>query len=139
MIRTVRGSLVVALAVLAGGLGCQAKLTVSKTFKLPDEAEVVKIFEMPAQPGEQTIKIDVTVKSGSSVDVFVVPANLVGAAIASDKKEKKVWEEKAYGSKRDVTAGSMTAKVPAKAEYKVLVIQSDNAKQTSEVEIKITN
>ena len=122
-----------------GMLGCQAKLSVSKSFKLPDDLEIVKMFEMPAQPGAQSITVNVTVKSGSNVDVFVVPTSLVGMVIGKSVNEKKTWEEKGYGFKRDMKTGTATAKVPANVEYKVIVIQSDDAKEKSEIDVKITN
>ena len=128
------------IVALIAAAGCQAKLTVTQSFKLPDEdSNIVKTFSMPAQPIAQTITVNVTVKSGSNVDVFVVPASLVGDTVGKEPNEKKKWEDKAYGSKRDLKFGSMTAKVPANSEFKVMFIQSDDAREKSEVEVKITN
>lgn len=124
---------------LVAVVGCQAKLTVSKTFKIPDDGEIVKIFEMPAQAGAQTIKVVATVKSGSNIDCFIIPASLVGNEVGTSPNEKKTWEEKGFGFKRDIKSETFTAKVPANTAYKVLVIQSDSAKEKSDIEIKITN
>ena len=123
-----------------GTLGCQAKLSVSKTFKLPDEGSNGKIFLMPIQPGAQTITVTVTVKSGSNVDAFVVPASLIPDDVfGKSVNEKKSWEEKGYGFKRDMKTGTAMAKVPANVEYKVIIILSDDAKEKSEIDVKITN
>ena len=120
--------------------GCQAKLTVSKTFTLPGEDSLNQSWEMPPQPSEQNIKITVNVKKGPSVDVFVVNAADIGDVIdGGGPKEKKRWEEKGYGFKRNVKSETITVKIPANVKYKVNIMQSDDAKDKSEVEVKITN
>ena len=121
-------------------IGCQAKLTVSKTIKVPSDEGIGNIQKMPAQPSAQTITVSINVKSGSNVDVFVLPASLLpNDEVGTSPDEKKTWEEKGYGFKREMKSGSMTAKIPANVEYRVLIIQSDDAKEKSEVELKITN
>jgi hypothetical protein len=119
--------------------GCQAKLTVSKSFTLPGDDGIVQIWEMPAQPSVQSIKVAVTVKSGPNVDVFVANASDIGEEIHGSPKEKKAWEEKGFGFKRDVKSETVTVKVPANVKYKVLIMQVDEAKGKSELEVKITN
>lgn len=119
--------------------GCQAKLSVSKSFTLPGEDGIVQAWEMPAQPSAQSIKVAVTVKSGPNVDVFVANASDIGEFIHGSPKEKKAWEEKGYGFKRDAKSETVTVKVPANVKYKVIVMQVDDAKGKSEVEVRITN
>ena len=123
-----------------GALGCQAKLSEMKTIILPDKGSSGKIYLMPIQPGAQTITVTVTVKSGSNVDAFVVPASLIPDDVFGlSANEKKTWEEKGYGFKRDMKTGTAMAKVPANVEYKVIIILSDDAKEKSEIDVKITN
>jgi hypothetical protein len=119
--------------------GCQAKLTVSKSFTLPNENGISQTWDMPPQPSAQTIKVAVTVKSGPNVDVFVVNASDVGDKIEASPKEKKMWEEKGYGFKRDVKSETVTVKVPANVAYKVHIMQVDDSKGKSELDVKITN
>ena len=120
--------------------GCQAKLSVSKSFSLPqEEGKISQTWEMPAQTAAQTIKVAVNVKSGPNVDVFVVNASEISDVIDASPKEKKKWEEKGYGFKRDVKSETVTVKVPANVEYKVHIMQVDDAKGKSEIEVKITN
>lgn len=119
--------------------GCQAKLTVSKTFTLPMGDKISETWEMPAQRSAQTLKIAVNVRSGSNVDVFVVNASDIGDIIEASPKEKKKWEEKGYGYKRDVKSETVTVNVPANVKYKVHIMQVDDATGKSEIEVKITN
>lgn len=126
-----------AALVLAGG--CQAKLTVSKNYTLPDESDIAKILELPPQTSEQSLKISVKVKSGDPIDVFVVKSSDAGNIIGTSAKEKKEWEQKGLGSQRDLKDSSFTVKIPANTSYKVIAIQCDSAKTKSEFELKVTN
>lgn len=127
------------IVVSAACAGCQAKLNVSKTFMLPGDDTNNQIWEMPAQTSEQSVKITVTVKKGSPVEVFVVKASDVGETVHGDEKEKKAWEEKGFGFKRNTKSDTVTVKIPANVKYKVIVMQVEDAKEKSEVEVKITN
>ena len=119
--------------------GCQAKLTVSKTFTLPSDDDVSGTWEMPAQPSAQSIKVAVNVRSGPIVDVFVVNASDIGKEVANTPSERKKWEEKGYGFKRNVKSETVTVNVPANVKYKVHIMQVEEAMGKSEVEVKITN
>ena len=129
-----------ALIAITAVMGCQAKLTVNKTHTIPDEeGRIAEIFSMPAQPGAQTITIKLNVKRGSNIDVFVLPDDLVGVDVGTRPDEKKFWEGKAFGSKRDIKSETMTVKIPANTKYKVVIMQTDSAKEKSEIETNITN
>jgi|LakMenEpi03Aug12_release.lakeMendotaPanAssembly.Ray.scaffolds.fasta_scaffold528191_1 hypothetical protein len=130
---------VFAFASLMLSVGCQAKLTVSKNYTLPDDSDIAKILEMPPQTSEQTLKISVKVKSGDPIDVFVVKSSDAGNIIGTSAKEKKEWEQKGLGFQRDLKDSSFTVKIPPNTPYKVIAIQSDSAKAKSEFELKVTN
>jgi hypothetical protein len=127
------------LAVALVGIGCQAKLTVAKSYKIPDDGEIAKILEMQAQPSAQTLTIGVKMKSGDAIDIFVLKADAIGDTYAKSTDEKKKWEAMALGAKRDTKDGTFTVKVPANTKYKVVIMQADSAKVASEFDLKVTN
>jgi hypothetical protein len=127
------------VAMIMGVAGCQAKLSVSKTIKVPDGADVAHVVQMSAQPAAQKVSVSVKVVSGSPVDIYILRASDVGDAVAGDKKEKQTWEGKAFGSKQAVTNVTLKADVPANTAFKVVVVPADLGKEPATVELKITN
>src|ERR671911_1351513 len=89
--------------------GCADKLRTESAFTLPDGGNTTKVFDLPAQSAEQTIKVEVT--SDKPVDVFVMPAK---DAPGLDGLPTKEWQTKAPTFKEGVTKQTLTAKVPAK-------------------------
>jgi uncharacterized lipoprotein YmbA len=120
-------------------VGCQAKLTVSKTYTLPDGPTLEKPLEMPAQPSPQTLTITVNVKSGDSIDVFVLKADDFSTTTATQNDEKKLWESKALGFKRDMKSETFNVKIPANVKYFVVSCLSEKSKAKTEYELKVTN
>jgi RecJ-like exonuclease len=87
----------------------------------------------------QTLKVDIKLKAGDAIDLFVVKADAVGEIVGNSPNEKKKWEAGALGFKRDQKSGSFTVKVPANTKYKVIVMQCDTAKVKSEFDLNVTN
>ena len=114
-------------------VGCGAKkLNEEKSFNLtPGERDKIYLFD--AQSSEQTIKVAVT--SSEAVDLFVFLKNDVADGAALDDNDRK---KKALASKIGVTSDTLTAKVPAKQEYSLLVSLSLKSKK-ADGKVKITN
>jgi hypothetical protein len=126
-----RASVCVVLLCLAAG--CADKLSLSSSFTLPDGGHPTKVFDLPAQPAEQTIKVEVT--SDKPVDVFVMPA---ADAPNLDGLPSKEWQAKSATFKEGVTNETLTAKVPAKQATKVVVTPSAKTHKAN-VTVKLAN
>lgn len=126
-----RASLCVVLSFLAAG--CANRLRTESAFTLPDGGNTTKVFDLPAQSAEQTIKVEVT--SDKPVDVFVMPAQ---GAPNLDGLPSKEWQAKSTAFKEGVTSDTLTAKVPAKQATKVVVTPSAKT-QKATVTVKLSN
>ena len=113
--------------------GCADKLRTESTFTLPDGGNTTKVFDLPAQSAEQTLKVEVT--SDKPVDVFVMPAK---DAPGLDGLPTKEWQTKSVTFKEGVTNETLTAKVPAKQATKVVVTPSAKS-QKAQVKVKLSN
>ena len=114
-------------------VGCADKLRTESAFTLPDGGNTTKVFDLPAQSAEQTLKVEVT--SDQPVDVFVMPAK---DAPDLDGLPTKEWQTKSQTFKEGVTNETLTAKVPAKQATKVVVTPSAKT-QKAQVAVKLTN
>jgi len=121
----------VALAFLVAG--CADKLRTESAFTLPDGGFTTKVFDLPAQSGEQTIKVGVT--SDRPVDVFVMPAK---DAPNLDGLPTKEWQTKSVSFQEGVTNETLTAKIPAKQATKVVITPSAKSQKVS-VTVKLSN
>lgn len=121
----------VVLALLVAG--CADKLRTESAFTLPDGGNTTKVFDLPAQSAEQTLKVEVT--SDRPVDVFVMPAK---DAPDLDGLPTKEWQTKSVTFKEGVTNETLTAKVPAKQATKVVVTPSAKT-QKAQVTVKLSN
>jgi hypothetical protein len=113
--------------------GCADKLRKESTFTLPDGGNVTKVFDLPAQRAEQTLKVEVT--SDKPVDVFVMSA---ANAPELDGLASKEWQAKSMTFKEGVTNDTLTAKVPAKQATKVVITPSAKT-QKANVKVKLSN
>jgi uncharacterized lipoprotein YmbA len=113
--------------------GCADKLRTESTFTLPDGGNTTKVFDLPAQSAEQTLKVEVT--SDKPVDVFVMSAK---DAPNLDGLPTKEWQTKSQTFKEGVTNETLTAKVAAKQATKVVVTPSAKT-QKAQVTVKLTN
>jgi hypothetical protein len=113
--------------------GCADKLRTESAFTLPDGGNTTKVFDLPAQSAEQTLKVEVT--SDRPVDVFVMPAK---DAPDLDGLPTKEWQAKSVTFKEGVTNETLTAKVPAKQATKVVVTPSAKS-QKAQVKVKLSN
>ncbi len=121
----------VVLALLAAG--CADKLSTSSSFTLPDGGNITRVFDLPAQSVEQAVKVEVS--SDKPVDVFVMPAK---DAPNLDGMPNKDWQTKSSAFKEGVTNETLTVKVPAKQETKVIVTPSAKT-QKANVTVKLSN
>jgi hypothetical protein len=113
--------------------GCADKLRTESAFTLPEGGKVTKVFDLPAQRAEQTLKVEVT--SDRPVDVFVMSA---AEAPDLDGLASKEWQTKSMTFKEGVTNDTLTAKVPAKQATKVVVTPSAKT-QKAQVKVKLSN
>ena len=113
--------------------GCADKLNTTSSFTLPDGGNTTKVFDLPAQSAEQTIRVEVT--SDKPVDVFVMSA---ADAPNLDGLPSKEWQAKSVTFKEGVTSDTLTAKVPAKQATKVVVTPSAKT-QKANVTVKLSN
>lgn len=126
-----RAGVWVVLVLLAAG--CADKLRTESAFVLSDGGNTTKVFDLPAQPAEQTIKVEVA--SDRPVDVFVMPAK---DAPNLDGLPTKEWQTKSQTFKEGVTNETLTAKVPAKQATKVVVTPSARTRKAN-VTVKLSN
>ncbi|HET6574955.1 MAG TPA: hypothetical protein VFG68_15220 [Fimbriiglobus sp.] len=126
-----RTSACVVLALLAAG--CANKLDTTSSFTLPEGGNATKIFDLPAQSAEETIKVQVT--SDKPVDVFVM---LAQDAPNLDGLPSKEWQTKSVTFKEGVTSDTLTAKVPAKQATKVVVTPSAKT-QKANIKVRLSN
>jgi hypothetical protein len=114
-------------------VGCADRLNTTSSFTLPDGGNTTKVFDLPAQSAEQTVKVEVT--SDKPVDVFVMPAQ---GAPNLDGLPSKEWQAKSTAFKEAVMSDALTAKVPAKQATKVVVTPSAKT-QKATVTVKLSN
>ena len=118
MHRTIRlASLLGILAFAAAGCG-PAKLRSEHTFTVPSGDEVAKIVNLTAQSVEQTVRVEVT--ADRPVDVFVILAKDLPKDNADYTTQK--LEPKAVAVKKDATQEVLTATIPAKNDWHVIVM-----------------
>ncbi|OWK37743.1 hypothetical protein [Fimbriiglobus ruber] len=131
LMRAAAGLVLVWVAV--AGAGCAAKLNDERSFSLPEGSEPDKLLILNAQPSDQTIKVAVTASEPVDVYVFLTKDVAEPRDVAAGDRAKK-----ALASKTGVTQDTLTAAVPAKQEYKVLIGLSEKSKK-AEGKVKITN
>ena len=115
-------------------MGCASKLNTEKAFTLPAEGgDRGVVFNLPTQSSEQTVKAEIT--SDVAVDVYVYAAKDVAEPRDLMPDERGA---KAILSKIGVTQETLTIKVPAKEEYRLLVGMPRNTMKASG-KVKFTN
>ena len=117
------------LACIAALAGCTAKLDHTKEFTVPPFGETHWILDAQSKP--QKIKIEV--QSDQDLDVFVLSPDM--ADKFQDLKPGEA-EKAAIAHKKGVKAETVTADIPAKTAYSVLV---GNPKKTATGKVHITN
>jgi hypothetical protein len=118
MHRTIRTASLIGLLLLATA-GCgPAKLRSEHTFTVPSGDEVGKIVNLTAQSVEQTVRVEVI--ADKPVDVFVILARDLPQGDSDFTTEK--LEPKAVAVKKNATQEVLTATIPAKTDWHVVVL-----------------
>jgi len=105
----------------------------TKKFTLDVGGDYSKQFDLPEQPKEQTIKVEMT-STESDVDVFII---LADKQADFDKVHGDARAAAAAASQLKTKSATISATVPPKTEVRVLV-QIVGTKKT-EVTLRMTN
>jgi hypothetical protein len=123
----IRMPMFVCLAALMTMAGCQ-KVAVEKTYTVgPGEVKTL-IVDGPSREQEVTV----TVTATSPVDVYIAAEKDV-----NDANDKVSAPKASFGSKKGIEKDTVTAKVPAKAAYGVILLGTPKTKTGTNVTLNM--
>lgn len=123
----IRLPLFLCLAALLGMVGCQ-KVAVDKQYTLnPGEVKTM-IVDGPTRDQDVTVTITAT----SPIDVYIASEKDVNEA-----NDKISAPKQSLGSKKGIEKDTVTAKVPAKTAYGVVLLATGKTKQGTNVTVNL--
>jgi hypothetical protein len=112
--------------------GCSAKLNIEKTFSLPEGTDPDKLLLFDPQSREQSITVTVDASDSVNVGVFLKSVTADLRELSEPEREKK-----AAIFKKGIKQETLTVKIPANAEYTVLVSLAPKvAKSSGKITVK---